>query len=51
MTSLEALNAKCIKLRRYTKLYDPSKYTAEVLAESKAEWTKDVKDTYDAVLN
>ena len=51
MTSIEALNAKCIKLRRYTKVYDPSKYTAEVLAENKAEWAKDVKDTYDAVLN
>ena len=51
MPSLEALNAKSIKLRRVCKLYNPAKFTAELLAMNKDEWLKDVNDTYNDLLN
>ena len=51
MASLEALNAKCIKLRRMQQLYSPEKFTAEMLAMNKTEYLQAVDKPYNDLLD
>ena len=48
--SLDTLNAKCIRIRRVFRLYNPEKFTAELLVMNRTEWLKAVDTHYNDVL-
>ena len=49
--SLDTLNAKCIRIRRVFRLYNPEKFTAELLVMNRTEWLKAVDIHYNDVLS
>ena len=49
--SLDTLNAKCIRIRRVFRLYDPEKFTAELLVMNRTEWLKAVDIHYNDLLS
>ena len=48
--SLDTLNAKCIRIRRVFRLYNPEKFTAELLVLNRTEWLKALDTHYNDVL-
>lgn len=49
--SLDTLKAKCIRIRRVFRLYNPEKFTAELLVMNRTEWLKAVDIHYNDVLS
>lgn len=45
------LDAKVMKLTRYTSIYDPQKYDANVLRDNKKEWTGHINQCFDAIVD
>ena len=51
MATVEMISAKSSTLRRYLRLYDPSKHDAAVCSANKAQWMEKVDRSYEALLN
>ena len=48
---MESVTINTFKIRRYIKLFNPSKYSTEVLLRNEAKWNHLINDLYDEILN
>ena len=48
---MESVTINTFKIRRYIKLFNPSKYSTEVLLRNEDKWNHLINDLYDEILN
>ena len=48
---MESVTINTFKIRRYIKLFNPSKYSTEVLLRNEDKWNQLINDLYDEILN
>ena len=47
----EGMKARSMKLKGYFRIYNPERYTAEMLASNKKEWMAEVNTCYKEALD